>query len=418
MMAVTTSAPGYTSAQTISVLTGASLMLTMSMGMRQSFGLFVLPVTQDLGISVADFTLAIAIQNFTWGLTQPLIGAFADRFGCRMMCILGSLLYAAGLGVTMMAEGPIALWIGLGVMVGLALACTGLSLALAASARAVSALKRSVTLGTISAAGSIGTFIAAPLAQGLIDSDGWLIAMVGFLGLCVVMIPAAFFTGAGDKTQQRMEKVSTDSDAGMSLKQVLAEAWQHKGYVTMAVAYFVCGLQLIFIAAHLPAYLEICGQSPTLSAQALGVIGGFNAIGCYILGWMGGKYPKHILLGSVYILRSGFIVVYFLLPATPTTTLIFAAVMGLLWLGVAPLVTGLVGQIFGLRNMATLTGVAFFCHQTGSFFGAWGAGLLFDAMGNYDLAWQIGVAIGVIAGMAQMFMNDTPTPRMTGAVPA
>jgi MFS family permease len=417
-MAVTNSAPGYTSAQTISVLTGASLMLTMSMGMRQSFGLFVAPVTQDLGISVADFTLAIAIQNFTWGLTQPLIGAFVDRFGCRMMCILGSLLYAAGLGVTMMAEGPVALWIGLGVMVGLALACTGLSLALAASARAVSAVKRSVTLGTISAAGSIGTFISAPLTQGLIDSDGWLMATAGFLGLCVIMIPAAFFTGAGDKAEQQIAKESTDSDAGMSLREVLTEAWQHKGYVTMAVAYFVCGLQLIFIAAHLPAYLEICGQSPVLGAQALGVIGGFNAIGCYILGWMGGKYPKHILLGSVYILRSTFIVVYFLLPATPTTTLIFAAVMGLLWLGVAPLVTGLVGQIFGLRNMATLTGVAFFCHQTGSFFGAWGAGLLFDAMGNYDLAWQIGVAIGVIAGMAQMFMNHTPTSRMTRAVPA
>ena len=416
-MAIKTSAPGYTSAQTISVLTGASLMLTMSMGMRQSFGLFVSPVTQDLGISVADFTLAIAIQNFTWGLTQPLIGAFADRFGCRMMCILGSLLYAAGLGVTMMAEGPVALWIGLGVMVGLALACTGLSLALAASARAVSPLKRSVMLGTISAAGSIGTFITAPLAQGLIDSDGWTMAMVGFLGLCVVMIPAAFFTGAGDKAEQQLAAKSPDT-AGISLKEVLIEAWQHKGYVTMAVAYFVCGLQLIFIAAHLPAYLEICGQSPTLSAQALGVIGGFNAIGCYILGWMGGKYPKHILLGSVYILRSAFIVVYFLLPATPTTTLIFAAVMGLLWLGVAPLVTGLVGQIFGLRNMATLTGIAFFCHQTGSFVGAWGAGLLFDAMGNYNLAWQIGVAIGVIAGMAQMFMNDTPTSRMTGAVPA
>jgi len=407
-MAATSSAPGYTSAQTISVLTGASLMLTMSMGMRQSFGLFVSPVTQDLGISVADFTLAIAIQNFTWGLTQPLIGAFADRFGCRIMTILGSVLYAAGLGITMMAEGPIALWIGLGVMVGLALACTGLSLALAASARAVSPVKRSVTLGTIS----------APLAQGLIDSNGWTLAMIGFLGLCAVMIPAAFFTGAGDKAEKQLAKESSASDAVMSLKEVLIEAWQHKGYVTMAVAYFVCGLQLIFIAAHLPAYLEICGQSPVLGAQALGVIGGFNAIGCYILGWMGGKYPKHILLGSVYILRSAFIVVYFLLPATPTTTLIFAAVMGLLWLGVAPLVTGLVGQIFGLRNVATLTGVAFFCHQTGSFFGAWGAGLLFDAMGNYDLAWQIGVAIGVIAGMAQLFMNDTPTSRMTRAVPA
>ncbi|NKB19547.1 MAG: MFS transporter [Alphaproteobacteria bacterium] len=417
-MANTTNAPGYTSAQTISVLTGASLMLTMSMGMRQSFGLFVSPVTQDLGISVADFTLAIAIQNFVWGLSQPIIGAFADRVGCRMMTILGSLLYGAGLGVTMIAEGPIALWIGLGVMVGLALACTGLSLALAASARAVSPIKRSVMLGTISAAGSIGTFIAAPLAQGLIDSHSWTMAMVGFLGLCVVMIPAAFFTGAGDKAELQMAKESTDSDTRMSLKEVLSEAWQHKGYVTMAVAYFVCGLQLIFIAAHLPAYLEICGQSPTLSAQALGVIGGFNAIGCYILGWMGGKYPKHVILGSVYILRSAFIVVYFLLPATPTTTLIFAAIMGLLWLGVAPLVTGLVGQIFGLRNMATLTGIAFFCHQTGSFVGAWGAGLLFDAMGNYDLAWQIGVLIGVTAGLCQLFMNDKPTSRMTGAVPA
>ncbi len=420
-MSEITRAPGYTSAQTVSVLTGASLMLTMSMGMRQSFGLFVGPVTQDLGVSVADFTLAIAIQNFTWGLTQPLIGAFADRFGCRAMTILGSLLYAAGLGVTMLAEGPIALWIGLGFMVGLALACTGLSLALAASARSVSAAKRSVTLGTISAAGSIGTFIAAPLAQGLMASDGWLMAMVGFLGMCVVMIPAAFFTGAGDKVALEAadaSEASSERGAGMSVKEVLTEAWQHKGYVTMSVAYFVCGLQLIFIAAHLPVYLEICGQSPTLGAQALAVIGGFNAVGCYILGWMGGRYPKHILLGSVYILRSGFIVAYFLLPATPTTTLVFAAVMGLLWLGVAPLVTGLVAQIFGLRNMATLTGFSFFCHQTGSFVGAWGAGLLFGVFGNYDLAWQIGVLIGVSAGMAQLFMNDEPTPRMRRVAPA
>lgn len=411
-------APGYTSAQTISVLTGASLMLTMSMGMRQSFGLFVTPVTQDLGISVADFTLAIAIQNFTWGLTQPLIGAFADRLGCRVMTVFGCFLYAGGLGVTMMAEGPAALWIGLGIMVGLALACTGLSLALASAARAVSPLKRSVTLGTIAAAGSIGTFIAAPLAQGLIDSDGWLVAMIGFIGLCVVMIPAAFFTGAGDKVRSAPTYETGESDLEMSLKDVLIEAWGHKGYVTMAVAYFVCGLQLIFIAAHLPAYLEICGQSPTLGAQALGVIGGFNAIGCYILGWMGGKYPKQYLLGGVYIMRSAFIIIYFLLPATPTTTLIFAAVMGLLWLGVSPLVTGLVGQIFGLRNMATLTGIAFLCHQTGSFIGAWGAGLLFDSFGNYDLAWQIGVIVGITVGMAQLFMNDKPTDRMAGAVPA
>jgi MFS family permease len=409
---------GYTSAQTIAVLTGSSVMLTMSMGMRQSWGLFITPVTQDLGISVADFTLAIAIQNLVWGITQPIIGAFADKFGCRVMTILGTFLYAAGIGMTMVATGPVMLIIGLGVMIGLALACTALSLALAASARAVSAARRSVVLGTISAAGSIGSFIAAPLAQGLISTEGWLMAMVAFLGLCAVMLPAAFFVGSGDKAAAEMAKNSTDHDAKLSLKEVLWQASRHKGYVTMALAYFVCGLQLIFIAMHLPNYLALCGQAPELGAMALGVIGGFNAIGCYILGWMGGKFPKHVLLGSVYILRSAFIVVYFLLPATPTTTLIFAAVMGLLWLGVAPLVTGMVSQMFGLRYVATLTGVAFFFHQTGSFIGVWGAGLIVDTFGSYDLAWQIGVAIGVTAGIAQIFVDNKPTPQLNAPAKA
>jgi len=183
----------------------------------------------------------------------------------------------------------------------------------------------------------------------------------------------------------------------------------------MAIAFFVCGLQLVFITTHLPAYLALCGQSPQLSATALAVIGGFNAIGCYLLGWLGGKFPKQYLLGGVYILRSLFIIVYFSSPATPTSTVIFAAAMGLLWLGTAPLVSGLIAQIFGLGYMATLSGVAFFSHQLGSFIGAWGGGLIFDAMGSYDLAWQIGVAIGVSAGIAQLFMDDRPTPRMATA---
>jgi MFS family permease len=415
-MTATPEPVGYTSAQTVAVLTGASVMLTMSMGMRQSWGLFIAPVTQDLGISVADFTLAIALQNLVWGVTQPVIGAFADKFGCRVITVFGTLLYAAGIGVTMMATDAAMLIVGLGVMIGLALSCTALSLALAASARAVSPARLSVVLGTISAAGSIGSFIAAPLAQGLIASHGWLMAMVAFLGLCAVMLPAAFFTGAGDKTAAEIQKHSTARDATLTLKQVLWEASRHKGYVTTAVAYFVCGLQLIFLATHLPNYLAICGQSPELGALALGVIGGFNAIGCYILGWMGGRYPKHVLLGLVYILRSAFIVIYFLLPATPTTTLVFAALMGLLWLGVAPLVTGLIGEIFGLRYVATLSGVAFFFHQAGSFIGVWGAGLIVDSLGSYDLAWQIGVVIGVAAGIAQIFADDKPTPQI--AAPA
>jgi predicted MFS family arabinose efflux permease len=414
-MADTSRATSPASAQTAAVLIGASVMLTMSMGMRQSFGLFVTPVTQDIGISVADFTLAIAVQNFTWGLTQPFIGALADRFGCRLMTVLGSLLFAAGLAVTMLATGPLGVLIGLGFMIGLALSCTALSLAMAASARAASPAKRSLVLGTVSAAGSIGTFIAAPLAQVLIVGHGWQMAFVGFLGLCAVMLPAAFFTGAADKLPRRAAPGAVDTEGNLSLRGVLLEAGNHGGYITMSIAFFVCGLQLVFLTTHLPAYLAICGQSPELGAQALAVIGGFNAVGCYLLGWLGGKFPKHVLLGIVYILRSISIVVYFMLPATPASTLIFAAVMGLLWLGVAPLVNGLVAQIFGLRYMATLTGIAFFSHQAGSFLGAWGGGLLFDALGSYDLAWQIGVAIGMTAGIAQIFMNDRPTPRMAAA---
>jgi predicted MFS family arabinose efflux permease len=403
-------APGFTSAQTISVLAGSSVMLTMSMGMRQSWGLFSVPITQDLGISIADFMLAIAIQNLVWGMTQPLIGAYADKFGCRLIAILGTLLYAAGIGVTMAATGTLTLIIGLGVMVGIAMSCTALMLALAASARAVSAAKRTLILGIISAMGSVGSFIAAPLAEGLIASHGWLIAMIAFLGLCVVMLPGAFFTGSGDQATAEVNRNSTQPDAALTLRGVLKDASQHTGYVITAVAFFVCGLQLIFIAMHLPNYLALCGQAPWLGATALGVIGAFNALGCYLLGWLGTKYPKNVILGIVYILRSVFIVIYFVLPANPATTLVFAAIMGVLWLGVAPLVTGFVTQIFGLKYVATLTGIAFFFHQVGSFIGVWGAGLIVDALGSYDLAWQIAVIIGLAAGTAQIFADDRPKP--------
>ncbi len=228
-------------------------------------------------------------------------------------------------------------------------------------------------------------FIAAPLAQGLMAEGGWQLALVGFLGLCALMLPAAVFVGAGDRPKDTAVPVEEDRSAHLTFTEALGEAARHRGYVIMAIAFFVCGLQLVFIATHLPAYLHICGQPPELGAQALAVIGGFNAMGCYLLGWLGDRFPKHILLGTVYILRSLLIVVYFTLPASPATTLVFAALMGVLWLGVAPLVNGLVVQIFGLGFVATLSGIAFFSHQAGSFFGAWGGGLLFDAFGNYDL---------------------------------
>jgi MFS family permease len=390
-------------------------MLSLSMGMRQSLGVFMTPITADLSISVADFTLALAIQNIAWGCTQPIVGAYADRFGCRPVTMAGTLLYAVGIVATIYATGALTLILGTGILMGLALSCTSASLAMTAGARAASPLKRTMVLGIVSAAGSLGTVVAAPLAQNLIITAGWQIALVGFLGLCAVMLPASYYCGSVDRLPRWTGRGEATAEAMLTLRGVLDEAYRHRGYVTMALAFFVCGLQLVFLTTHLPTFLASCGQDPMLSAQALATIGAFNVGGCYLLGWLGDRFPKHVLLGIVYLLRSVAITAFFLLPVSPASTLIFSAVMGVLWLGVAPLVNGLVADIFGLRYMATLTGIAFFSHQVGSFLGAWGGGILYDALGSYDFAWQLGVAIGLIAGVAQMLMDVRPTPRMAAA---
>jgi predicted MFS family arabinose efflux permease len=406
-----------TRAQQTAILLGASVMLSLAMGMRQSLGLFMLPVTRDLGLSVSDFTFALALQNIIWGVTQPVVGAYADRYGSRPVMMGGALLYVAGMTVMAFAHGKFAFTLGAGVLIGMALSCSASNLGMTACARAVSPASRSMILGVTSAVGSIGTFFAAPLAQTLIASDGWRVAFMVFMVMAAAMLPAAFFTGVVDKVHRPAAKGSQDPNAP-TLRAVLREAAHHRGYVTMSAAFFVCGLQLVFLTTHLPTYLQLCGQDPMLSAKALATIGMFNVVGCYLLGWLGGRYPKHILLGLVYVLRSLALTAYFMFPATPASTLVFAAVMGLLWLGVAPLVQGLVAQMFGLRYMATLTGLAFFNHQIGSFLGAWGGGLIFDAFGSYDFAWRFGVAIGLVAGVAQMLTDDRPTRRMLRPVPA
>ena len=397
-----------TRAQTLSILIGASVMLSLSMGMRQSLGLFMAPITRDLGLTISDFTLAIAIQNISWGVTQPFVGAYADRFGVRPVALAGTVLYGLGLVATMYATSKLGLILGAGLLIGVAMACTGGSLGMTACARAVSPASRSMVLGITSAAGSIGTFFAAPMAQELIGGYGWHVALVGFVGLAAVMVPGAFFMGRADKFQQSWAP-TRNGEAPPTLRATLRTAVHHRGYMTMLGAFFVCGLQLVFLTTHLPTYLALCGQDPMLSAKALATIGMFNVCGCYLLGWLGGRYPKHILLGVVYVIRSIALTAYFMTPVSPASTLVFAAVMGLLWLGVAPLVQGLVAQMFGLRYMATLSGLAFFNHQIGSFLGAWGGGLIYDWLGSYDRAWQIGVLIGLIAGVAQMMASDQPS---------
>jgi MFS family permease len=396
-----TSTPSIRQARLI--LIGTALLLTLGMGIRQSFGLFLTPVTRDLAVTAADFTLALAIQNIVWGLSQALVGAVADRFGLRITMMAGAAIYVAGLGIMAAAQGALALIVA-GGLTGIALSCTATSLAMTACVRAVSAERRSTMLGIVSAAGSLGTLVMPLATQALLAREPWQIGMLFFVTLAVAMIPAAFWAGGADR-------IPAQGTAATSMREVLGQAMRNRPFLVMSGAYFVCGLNLVFLTTHLPAYLAICGQDPMLGAEALAVIGGVSAIGSLLTGWLGGRYPQHILLGLLYILRSAMFAAYFMMPPTPTSTLLFAAAMGLLWWpGLAPLIGGLVANIFGTRYMATLLGLSFVVHQLGSSLGAWGGGLIFDMFGSYDRAWQIGTLIGFAAGVIQILAGG-PTRR-------
>ena len=376
------------------ILIGAAVLLSVGMGIRQSLGLFLTPMTRDLGIAAADFTLAIAMQNIVWGLSQAPVGALADRYGLRITLIAGAAIYVVGLAIMALAGGVAALLVS-GAFIGIALSCTASSLAMTATARAVPEERRSKTLGIVSAAGSLGTLMVPLATQGLLAHEPWQIGALFFLVLALVMLPAGFWAGGADYMPGR--------GAGRtSMLEMLGQAMRHRPFLVMSGAYFVCGLNLVFLTTHLPTYLAICGQDPMLSAEALAVIGGMNCVGSLAAGWLGARYPKHILLGLLYILRAGVFTAYFMMPPTPASTLVFAAAMGMLWLSVAPLVSGLVAEMFGTRYMATLLGISFVLHQVGSSLGAFGGGLIFDMTGSYDRAWQTGVLIGFAAGVVQI----------------
>ena len=392
------------------ILIGTALLLTLGMGIRQSFGLFLTPVTQDLGVTAADFTFALAIQNIVWGLSQALVGALADRFGLRLMMVAGAAIYVAGLGIMAAAQGVFALVLS-GGLIGVALSCTATSLAMTACVRAVSVQWRTKMLGIVSAVGSLGTLVVPIVTQALLAREPWQIGMLFFTLMAVAMLPAAFLAGGADMFPGH-------GTASTSMREVLGQAMRNRPFLVMSGAYFVCGLNLVFLTTHLPAYLAFCGQDPMLSAEALAVIGGVSAIGSLLTGWLGSKYPKHILLGLLYILRSLMFAAYFVMPPTQTSTLLFAAAMGLLWWpGLAPLMGGLVAEIFGTRYLATLLGVSFVVHQLGSSLGAWGGGLIFTLTGSYGPAWQIGTLVGFTAGVVQILAGG-PTRRRDVIVPA
>ena len=391
-------------------------MLTFGMGLRQSLGIFLQPLTRDVGISVSQFTLAIAVQNLAWGFLQPFAGALTVRFGFRPIMMIGAGLYVAGLVLMASAHGLLGVVLGAGVLIGMSLACTAAAIAMSVAARAVPETVRSTALGIVSAAGSIGALLSAPIGQVLSQDFGWRIGLAGFVVLSLLMVPAAWFAGRVDTIP--LPKPSSDQIGNVSAGTAITTAFGNASFVVMTSAYFVCGMQLVFITTHLPSYLAICGLDPMLGAQMLGMIGGFNVLGSLFFGWAGGRWNKLALLGGIYICRSLVLGWYFMLPPTQASTLVFGALAGFLWLGVGPLVAGAVVEMFGLRWQAMIQGLAFMSHQLGSFLGAYGGGLIYDLLGSYTLAWRIGVALGLAAGIVQIafaLIRPTAPPVLTTA---
>ncbi len=394
----------------VPLIVSAGIVISLCMGIRQSLGLFLQPIGTELGVSATTFGFALAMQNLIWGVTQPFVGAAGDRFGARPVLIGASVIYAAGL--LLMALAP-QVWLGLGVgggaLIGLGVAGTGFGVLLGAVSAAVPPERRSWAVGVVSGAGSLGTMVIAPFGQAVIGAFSWQTALLCFAGLAVAM----GMVGATVRSGPRVPGAMAAQE--QTVRDALGEAVAHRGYVAMTVAFFACGFQLVFITVHFPKYLAMCGLGPSVGAWSLALIGVFNAIGSYTFGALGTRYDKSKLLAGIYLIRTSAIAVFLLLPVSPGTTLVFASVMGFLWLGVAPLVSGLIGGMFGLRHFNMLYGVVFLGHQVGSFAGAWMGGAVLDITGSYGLAWGALIVIGLLATALQWPMDTRPARRMAAA---
>ncbi len=384
------------------MLVGGTI-VAVSMGIRQSFGVFLQPVVTDLELTRTAFGLTIAIQNLIWGLAQPFAGMLTDKFGSLRMLILSSLLYIAGLVLTAHTSSATGLHLSLGMMVGIAMSGTTFTVVLSAIGRLVPPEKRSLAFGIVSAGGSIGMFTFVPLGQLFIGLYGWSTAFLILAG-CVTIVPLLSLIFQ----RQSGEDAPVPERPEETLSQTLRSACAHSGYLLLNCGFLVCGFHVSFIATHLPAFLNDSAISPMRAAFALGLIGVFNILGTYLAGFYGGRYRKKYLLSGLYLGRALVIAVFIALPLSEVSVMLFAAAMGLLWLGTIPLTSGLVAEIFGVRYGGTLFGIVFFSHQVGSFLGAWLGGYLFETTGSYTLMWQLAVLLGIIAALLHWPIRDEP----------
>ncbi len=387
----------------------SALIVTISMGVRHGFGLWLQPITQAQDWSRETFAMAMAIQNLTWGLVGIFSGMLADRFGAFRVLIGCALLYALGLVGMAFADTPLSFALTCGVLIGMAQAGTTYPVVYGVIGRNVGVERRSWAMGVAAAAGSFGQFLMVPVEGWLILGQGWQQALV-LLGMsCLLILPLAL----------GLREPQMGHASGMMRQQTIAqavrEAFAYRSFQWLMAGYFVCGFQVVFIGVHMPSYLKDQGLSPQVASYALALIGLFNVVGTYAAGALGQRMSKPRILSAIYFLRAVCITVFLLVPLSPASVYVFSAVMGLLWLSTVPPTSAVIAQIFGVAHLSMLAGFAFFSHQVGSFMGVWLGGLLYDRTGSYDLVWWCCIALGVFAGLANLPVREAPIQRQPAA---
>jgi len=387
------------------VLVCGAAVVTLSMGIRHGFGLWLQPITQDMGWTRQTFALAMAIQNLAWGLFGIFGGMVADRFGAFRVLIGGSLLYAAGLAGMALSPTPGLFALTTGVVIGAAQAGTTYAIIYGVLGRQISADKRSWAMGVAAAAGSFGQFLMVPLEGQLILSFGWQQALLVLAAMALLIIPLAF------GLREPGFHGGAPAHRSQSMGDAVVEALRHKSFVLLTLGYFVCGFQVVFIGVHMPSYLKDHGLSPQVASFALALIGLFNVFGTYAAGSLGQRIPKRNILVFIYLARALVITIFLLVPLSPLSVYVFSAVMGALWLSTVPPTNAVVAQIFGVQHLSMLSGFVFFSHQIGSFMGVWLGGYLYDRTGSYDIVWYLAIALGVAAGLVNLPVRESAIAR-------
>ncbi len=387
------------------LLCGAAI-VTLSMGIRHGFGLWLQPITQEMGWTRQTFSFAIAVQNIAWGVFGIFAGMAADRVGAFRVLMGGAVLYALGLAGMALAPTPLLFTLATGVLIGAAQAGTTYAVIYGVIGRQIPAERRSWAMGVAAAAGSFGQFLMVPVEGQLIAAFGWHQALLFLAAAVLVILPLALGLrepGFG----QGVARPVRDQTIG----QAFAEAFRYPSFQLLMAGYFVCGFQVVFIGVHMPSYLRDKGLSPQVASYALALIGLFNVFGTYIAGSLGQRLAKRKILSFIYASRAVAITVFLLVPLSPVSVYVFSAVMGLLWLSTVPPTNAAIAGIFGVQHLSMLSGFVFLSHQVGSFLGVWLGGLLYDRTGSYDIVWYLAIALGVFAALINVPVRETPIRR-------